>query len=40
MWLYKSIVKKEEKKKSIEKNRQVSKRIKQWVLRCPPERKR
>jgi hypothetical protein len=27
-------------KKSIEKNRQVSKRIKQWVLRCPPEKKR
>jgi hypothetical protein len=26
-------------KKSIEKNGQVSNRIKQWVLRCPPKKR-
>ena len=32
------LLKKEE--KSIEKNGQVPKILKQWVLRCPPEKKR
>ena len=31
--------KKEREKKNIRKNGQVSEVLKQWVLRCPPEKK-
>jgi hypothetical protein len=33
------IQKKEKKKKVLQKNGQVSELSKQWVLRCPPEKK-
>jgi hypothetical protein len=33
-------MRKRKKEKSIGKNGQVSKILKQWVLQCPPEKKR
>jgi len=33
------IKKRREEERRIEKNGQVSKVLKQWVLRCPPEKK-
>ena len=40
MWLCKSYSKEKKQKESIEKNGKVSELSKQWVLRCPPEKKR
>jgi len=38
-WVYAKVIhKKEEKKKELRKNGQVSELSKQWVLRCPPEK--
>jgi hypothetical protein len=36
----KVIHKKEKKEKKLRKNGQVSEILKQWVLRCPPEKKK
>ena len=37
---YARVIKKRRRKERIGKNGQVSKLLKQWVLRCPPEKKK